>query len=126
MLTIMYSKGSYSDRIIEFKYNTDDESGCKYGMIAFGHSPDGSEVDCMYAIYNMSFKVAPKVEERPQSFLWGLFTWTTTEEIKRAVDLEDLSSFKNYFRLKALQGFRDEGYIETINYVSSLVEISDL
>lgn len=125
MLTIMYSKGTYKDRIVEFKYNAEDESCCKYGMVAFGHSTDGNEVDCMYAVYSMSFKVAPKVVEKPHSILWGVFSWTTTEEVKRTINLEDLNRFKNYFRLKALQGFRDEGYIEKINYVPSLAEIGD-
>lgn len=121
----MYSKGTYIDRIVEFKYNTEDESGCKYGMVAFGHSPDGSEVDCMYAVYNMSFKVAPKVIEKSNSILWGLYTWTTTEEIKRSTNLEESNSFKNYFRLKALQGFRNEGYIEKINCVPTLADTGD-
>lgn len=121
----MYSKGTYKDRIVEFKYNTEDESGCKYGMVVFSHSPDGSEVDCMYAVYNVSFKVAPKVIEKSNTCLWGLYTWTSTEEIKRTTNLEETSSFKNYFRLKALQGFRNEGYIESIASVDTLKETGD-
>lgn len=125
MLTIMYSNGTYIDRIVEFKYNTEDESGCKYGMVAFGHSPDGSEVDCMYAVYTMSFKVAAKLIEEPHSILWGLHAWTSTKEIKRPTYLGESKNFKNYFRLKALQGFRNEGYIEAITYVPSLAQTGD-
>ena len=29
----------------------------RYGMIAFGRSPDGQYVDCMYVMYKMDFKV---------------------------------------------------------------------
>lgn len=125
MKTIMYSRGNYSDKLVEFKYNTGALSEFRYGMIAFGHSPDGSEVDCMYIIYRMNFKIAPKEEQRPRSLLWGLISWTSTTKTPRHLEACFLKEFKNYFRLKALQGFCNEGYIERINYVKSLEDIAD-
>lgn len=124
MKLVMYSRGNYSDKLVEFKYNTHDLSEFRYGMIAFGHSPDGLEVDCMYIIYKMNFKIAPKREETPESLFWGLYRWMSTKETPRYLDAHLLKDFQNYFRLKALQGFCNEGYIEKVNYVRSLENIT--
>lgn len=125
MKFIMYSRGNYSDKLVEFKYNTNALSEFRYGMIAFGHSPDGSEVDCMYIIYKMNFKIAPREEQRQRSILWGLISWTSTTQTPRHLESSFLKEFKNYFRLKALQGFCNEGYIDRINYVSSLEDVPE-
>lgn len=125
MKFIMYSRGNYSDKLVEFKYNTNALSEFRYGMIAFGHSPDGSEVDCMYIIYKMNFKIAPREEQRQRSILWGLISWTSTTQTPRHLESSFLKEFKNYFRLKALQGFCNEGYIDRINYVSSLEDVTE-
>lgn len=121
---VMHGMGTYSNKLVEFNYNTNALSEYRYGMIAFGHSPDGTEVDCMYVIYKMNFKIAPKIEDDPKSILWGLYNWNTTKETPRYLELSRIKEFQNYFRLKALQGFYNEGYIESVNYVRSLEEVN--
>lgn len=116
----MFCKGSSSDNFVDFKYCGDDSSGFGYGMIAFGYSPDGEEVDCKIVLYRMKFKVAPQQEIKHHSKLFGLIKWTTSENKPHSLGSDQIQAFENYFRLKALQGFYNEGFIDKINYVPSL------
>lgn len=59
MMLIKFSKTG-QDKIIEFKFNKDDNSGARYGMIALGRSEDNKLVDCMYVMLKIDFKLAPK------------------------------------------------------------------
>ena len=109
---------------MEFKYNKKDNSGARYGMVAFGKSEDKKSIDCMYVLYKMDFKIAPQeiVTIKDHSILWGLIKWQTTETklVEHTLGVKSIKLLQNFFRLKALQGFYKEGLIETINYVPSI------
>ena len=119
----------WSYKVVEFKYNAANDSGARYGMIAFGKSKDGKFVDCMYCVYKLDFKVAPEriVTKKEHSALWGLFKWETLEEKvqERVLGVKSLKRIKNFFRFKALEGFYQEGLIDQINVVPSIEDVTD-
>lgn len=114
-------------KVIEFKYNKKDNSGARYGMVAFGKSEDKKSIDCMYVLYKMDFKVAPQeiVTTKDHSLFWDLCKWQTTETkiVKRTLGVKSIKLLQNFFRVKALQGFYKEGLIDTINYVPSIEDV---
>lgn len=101
--------------IVEWNFNNDNNSGVRYGMVAFGRSPDQKYVDCMYALYKIDFTIAPKGKHPT---VRGLLSYTTTTVKKK--------NHTNFFRLKALEEFNREGLFEEINYVGTLDDIPDL
>ena len=121
--------GSWEYKIWEFKYNNKADSGARYGMIAFGKSPDGKLVDCMYAMHKLDFKIAPDiiVHRESHSSFWGFKKWETKhiEVRERSLGIKSIKVIKNYFRQKALEAFSNEGLIDRINYVTGLDEIPD-
>lgn len=125
---VLFSKGGWEHRLIEWKINIGSaNSGARYGMIAFGRSSDGKEVDCMYILYKMNFKIKPRkiVDQKEHSLLFGLINWTTeckTEE-EGAFGFDSVKKIQNFFRLKAMQGFYKEGMIDKINYVKSIDDV---
>ncbi|XP_052765132.1 uncharacterized protein LOC128206597 [Mya arenaria] len=124
---ILFSREAWKHELIEWKINTGNESGSRYGMIAFCKSPDGLFLDCMCVLYKMNFKVSPQrlIKTRDKSALFGLITWTTTEEQvqERTLGAYSIKRLKNFFRLKALKGFYHEGIIDSIDYVRSLNDV---
>ncbi|KAH3789864.1 uncharacterized protein LOC127841507 [Dreissena polymorpha] len=124
---VLWAEGEWEYRLMEWKFNKGDNSEARYGMIAFGRSPDKQFVDCMYVMYKMDFKVAPQVivERKDHSMLWGLITWQTLSQhtVERSLGTKDIERLKNFFRSKAMEGFYKEGVIEKINYVTSLEDI---
>lgn len=125
---VLFSKGGWEHRLIEWKINSGTaNSGASYGMIAFGRSADGKEVDCMYILYKMNFKIKPRkiVTQKEHALLFGLIQWTTDRKEKEedAFRLNSIKMIKNFFRLKALQGFYNEGMIDKINYVKSIDDV---
>ena len=119
--------GKWSYKIYEFKYNKGDTSGVRYGIVAFGKSADRKYIDCMYVLYKVDFKIAPKeiVTKKKHSALWGLVTWQTTEReyVERTLGIKSIKHIQNFFRIKALQRFYNEGLIDSINYVPSIEDI---
>ena len=119
--------GSWSYQIYEFKYNKGDTSGARYGMVAFSKSTDRKFIDFMYVLYKMDFKLAPQeiVTTNSHSMLWGIVTWQTTkrEYVERTLGVKPIKQIQNFFRVKALQHFYNEGLIDRINYVPSIEEI---
>ena len=119
----------WSYKIVEFKYNAANDSGARYGMIAFGKSKDGKFVDCIYCLYKLDFKVAPEkiITKKEHSVLWGLVKWETVQEKvqERVLGVKSLKRIKNFFRFKALEGFYQEGLIDQINVVPSLEDVVD-
>ena len=117
----------WSYKVVEFKYNGADDSGAKYGMLAFGKSKDRKFVDCMYCLYKLDLKVAPEkiVTIKEHSILWGLIKWETAEEEvkERVLGVKSLTRIKNFFRYKALEGFYHEGLIDQINVVPSIEDV---
>lgn len=124
---VLFVDDTWEFKILEYKLNTGEDSGAKYGLIAFGKSPDKQFYDCMYVLYNMDFKIAKKTEiiQKDHKALFGLFAWTTTDKevSDTKIGSKNTKAFQNFFRLKALQGFYKEGVIESINYVESLEDI---
>lgn len=124
---VLFVESAWDYRLIEWKFNKGDESGARYGMIAFGRSRDQKYVDCMYVLYKMDFKVAPTriVTQKTHKWLFGLFQYTT-EKVhleERTLGATTIQSMQNFFRFKALQGFYNEGLIDSINYVQSLEDV---
>ena len=119
--------GKWSHKIYEFKYNKGDTSGARYGMVAFGKSADRKFIDCMYVLYKMDFKIAPQVivTKKNHSAFWGLKKWQTVETkvVERTLGIKSIKQLQNFFRVKALQRFYNEGLIDSINYVASIEDI---
>lgn len=126
---ILFTDESWDYKMVEWKFNKGENSGARYGMMAFGRSPDLKYVDSMYVLYKMDFKIAPKniVTVKEDSWLFGLFSWTTSssEKVEQSLGSNSIKKLQNFFRLKALEGFYKEGLIETINYVDSLDQLPD-
>lgn len=125
---ILFSEGESYDKIIEWKFNTDDGMGARYGMIALGQSSDQKYYDFMYALFKMDFEVAPRqvvaIHLRPTSYFWGLYAWTASvKEEKRTFTGGEIKTFKNFFRLKAMEALCEEGVCDKVNYAISWDEI---
>lgn len=116
--------------MVEWNYKQPDDSGIRYGLIAFGRSKDQQYVDCMYVLYKMDFALTPHeiVTEKKSCWLFGLIKTDTSlkvEFIDQHLDAKSIQDIQNFFRVKALEKIYKEGYIESINFVDSLDEISD-
>lgn len=127
---ILYSHGTWENKLVEWKYNADANSGARYGMLAFGRSKDTKYIDCIYLLYKMDFKLASTdtVPTDHKSMFQRLLAWTTTADHKanKKLDIATIKRLQNFFRLKALNGFCNEGVIDRINYVKSIDDIPDL
>lgn len=117
------------NQIVEWKYNAEESSGARYGMLAFGKSSDEKYIDCMYLLYKIDFNLAPTERVTTDySFMYNvLMAWTTTTVHKesRKLGIDNIKQLQNFFRLKALNGFYNEGVIDRINYVRSIEDIPD-
>lgn len=124
---ILYAS-DWAHKKFEFKYNERDNSGASYGMVAFGKSADQKTVDCVYILYKISFKIAPKqiIETTQNSILWGLIHWEGKEVRieERTLGVKTAHKLQNFFHYKAMNAFFKEGYIDTINYVPSIEDAS--
>lgn len=103
---------SNSHSILENKFKTDDELGFRYCVLAFGQSPDGKLINCMYLLYKMDFVLARAKEQ--QSMLGYLRRWFSTK-VDKLYEINE--SLNNFLRIKALRGLQKEGLIEEINFV---------
>lgn len=119
--------GTWDNKIVEWKFNADETSAARYGMLAFGKSSDEKYIDCMYLLYKIDFNLAPTERVTTDSMYYGLMAWTTTTVHKesRKLGLDNIKQLQNFFRLKALNGFYNEGVIDRINYVRSIEDIPD-
>lgn len=119
--------GTWENKIVEWKYNAEESSGARYGMLAFGKSSDKKYIDCMYLLYKIDFNLAPTERVTTDSMYNGLMAWTTTTVHKesRKLGIDNIKQLQNFFRLKALNGFYNEGVIDRINYVRSIEDIPD-
>lgn len=134
MSTSTFSDDTMVDKVLEWKFSSEDGMGGRYAIVAIGKSSDQEYYDFVYALYKLDFEVDPKkqivsIDLRSKSYLWGLYSWTTatvsrsSEEGKLTFSLEDIKSFKNYFRSKAMEALFEEGLCDRINYARSLDEI---
>ena len=114
----------WTSKIFEFKYNDKRDQGVRFGMIAFGKSPDHKMVDCIVSLYKMDFKIAPNITEKMTNHtaLFGLLKWETreTKVVQRTLSAKTMKSLENFFRVKTLEGLQREGVIDTIAEVVSV------
>lgn len=114
--------------MVEWNFKKSDDSGIRYGLVAFGRSEDQQYVDCMYVLYKMDFVLTPH-EIVTEKFSWFLgiksLISLKVEFIEKHLDAKLIQDIQNFFRVKALEKMYKEGYIESINFVDSLDEISD-
>ncbi|XP_062619567.1 uncharacterized protein LOC134281118 [Saccostrea cucullata] len=114
MEVILFTK-TWDYEVLEWQFNKGGTSIAKYFMIAFGKSQDGS-IDCVYSIYTLEFELNPKVvvTQKKHSVLFGLISWTTeeTQTEERSLGPEAEDHFKNFFRVKTLEGLRSKGIID--------------
>lgn len=123
MNLIKYAGGN-EYKLVEWKFNARGSSGARYGMMAFGKSPDGQEVDCMYVLYKMDFEIAQYIRHPYMDSLLMLDfanPWT----VNRHLSNTERKQFKNFFRLKALECFCTEGLLDHITYVNSIQDVQD-
>ncbi|XP_062590942.1 uncharacterized protein LOC134252472 [Saccostrea cucullata] len=106
-------------KIIEWKYNCNADSSARYGMIAFGKSPDKEFVDCMYVLYKLDIEISSgaMLTRRNNGTILGALAYTPVPGPMSSISVKN---FQNFFRYKALQGFYKEGLIDHINDVPSI------
>lgn len=126
---VLFGGDTWDHKIFDWKLEDKGyKANARYCMIAFGKSSDGNYVDCVYVLYKMELEIPKEivVKER-HSHLFGLLQWTTTSvrENKSMLEMKRNKEYKNFFRLKALQGFYNEGLMDRINYVPSLDKVDD-
>lgn len=126
---VLFGEGAWDHKVFDWKLEDKGyKASARYCMVAFGKSSDGKYVDCVYVLYKMDLEIPKEivVKER-HSLLFGLIEWTTNSvrENKSMLDMERNKEYKNFFRMKALQGFYNEGLMDKINYVPSLDYVDD-
>lgn len=118
MEVIKWAEG-WSDKIYEFSYRKTGSTKARYCMMAIGKY--GRKVDWAHALFDIDLEVEPEQSstKKDHSLLFGLFNWQTTETSveERALDANTISQLQNFLRVKALEGFRDHGLLENINYM---------
>ncbi|XP_062601008.1 uncharacterized protein LOC134262651 [Saccostrea cucullata] len=109
-------------QLMEWKYNHGDDSSMRYGLLAFGRSPDKKFIDCIHAVYKIDFKIASKVDltKEDHTTTLGLIEFTPQTKFMESASE---NCFNNFFRLKALEGFYNEGLIESINYAPNNTDV---
>ncbi|XP_052764217.1 uncharacterized protein LOC128206091 [Mya arenaria] len=126
---VLFSDGSWEHKVVDWNFSPGKTSGSRYGMLAFGKSADAKYVDAMFVMYKMDFKISPKVivTEKQNSALFGFIKWTSKEEHLEETKLGPgtIKRLQNFFRVKALEGFYNEGIIDEINYTATLDENSN-
>ncbi|KAH3707201.1 hypothetical protein DPMN_066599 [Dreissena polymorpha] len=82
----MDAEREWVNRIMEWKFNTGKNANARYGMIAFGLSPDRQYVDCMYGMYKMHFKLwkykSRMASDETPTVRWLLFLLLKKFEIR--------------------------------------------
>ncbi len=122
--------GEWSQKVMEFKYDSSDDSRVRYGLVAFGKDASKKYVDCMYVLYKIDFRLGTRIvtRTRDHAALFGLVRWSSeVQEVKKSnLGAYSARGLQNLFRVKALEGFQKERLIERINWVDSTDEIEDL
>lgn len=95
--------------VLNFKFKKGEKGGFVYGRIATVKKR-GGEIDMAYSVYNLEFKLSPKViqHERKKKFLgffkYGKEVWQETQE--RDMSITDKSQMQAYFMHQAITGFK--------------------
>ena len=115
---------NWEEKSFEFKCDDNRECHAVYAIMAFGRSNDKQSIDYIHALYRLDFKVAPKIIERRKenSILWGLYNWESIEYRKEeyTLGMKAVSQLRSYVRYKVMEGFYNEGFIDTLNKVNEI------
>ena len=109
ILTGMYAQENY-EVILDFKFSKGEVGGFIYGRFATIKRP-GNVIDAAYSVYNLVFKLSPRVVEKVKEKKFLGYT-LKKEKWERNID-RDLSEreqdhMRVYFLRKAIDGFRRE------------------
>ncbi|XP_031569016.1 uncharacterized protein LOC116303588 [Actinia tenebrosa] len=121
---------SWSHKIYEFTFgdNIDNEE-VYFGMICLAKSPDGQKVDAISSLYKLDFTLAQEKVVTEDTFnLFGFIpidTTTTVSYRTRSLGHFSKNQIANFCRLKALESFRNQGFINQISYVNSLSAVNN-
>lgn len=113
---------SSKQSIVDWTFKKPDNSGARYGIVAFGKYPHEKQVDCLHVLYKMDFMIVPKEKStnKPWYSMGSRCSTKTVEASKKDDPLTEINGkdFQNFFRLKVLEECYREGYIENINHVN--------
>lgn len=118
----LFTDTAWKTKIMEWRFDTGEDSTARYGMIALGKSPDGRYVDSMYVMYKLDFKIAPKrivTENRAKLLDLFVLTHISVQLVECSLGAKQANRLQNMFRAKAMEGFYNEGIIKSINYIDS-------
>ena len=104
-----YAEENY-EIVLDFKFSKGEDGGFTYGRIATIKRP-GNVIDAAYSVYNLVFKLSPKVVEhvKKQKFLgFTLREQKWKENIDRNLSEREQDHMRAYFLRKAIDGFRKE------------------
>ena len=104
-----YAEENY-EIVLDFKFSKGEDGGFTYGRIATIKRP-GNVIDAAYSVYNLVFKLSPKVVEHVKKkkflgFTYGKKKWR--ENIDRNLSEREQDHMRAYFLRKAINGFRRE------------------
>lgn len=107
------------ESFVDWTFKKPDNSGARYGIVAFGKYPDEKQVDCLQVLFKMDFPIVPKEKHTTKSFISTLstkFSHPKDEASEKDDPLTEINGkdFQNLFRLKVLEECYREGYIEQI------------
>lgn len=112
---IKFAGGNWEHNIFEWKFNAEDSpnGNGRFGMIVFGKSEDGNEIDCAYVLYKMDFTLTEKetADLKKHSILYGLINWNTITEDTKEISLDMIEDLQSFFRMKAMKVFQNMGLI---------------
>lgn len=121
---------SWSHKIFEFTFGENLDKGEVYlGMICLAKSPDGQKVDAISSLYKLDFTLAKERVVTEETFnLFGFIPVETKERVHyrtRSLGHFSKKQIANFCRLKAMESFRNKGFVSQISYVNSLSAIDN-
>ena len=121
---------SWSHKIFEFTFGDNIDSGEVYfGMICLAKSPDGQTIDAISSLYKLDFTLAQERIVTEETFqLLGFIPLDTNRTVQyRRKNLGHFSKkqISNFCRVKAMEAFKNRGFIHRVPYVSSLSAIDN-
>ncbi|XP_028411087.1 uncharacterized protein LOC114533689 [Dendronephthya gigantea] len=116
---------SWSHKIFEFSFGDKIDAGeVVFGMICIVKSPDGRTLDAICSRYKLDFTLAQEKVVTEETFnLFGFIPVETNTTVRyRQRNLEHFSKEQilNFCRLKALESFKNHGFINQVSFVNSL------
>ena len=96
--------------VIDFKFKIGETGAFTYGRIAT-YKPDDRTINLAYSVYQLGFKLSPRVIEHKKKkkflgFTTGTKVWREIKE--RNLSEKEADYMQAYFMRKAIQGFKRE------------------